>query len=406
MIKILTFTEFLNEGKFKGKEIVEDNYLHDVIQYILDNSKIKIGNKGDETVPINLSAEIDKNDPKKTIKSQLVELQNEIKDGINAKNFYKYCVKFNKCIKPVVDSRNQSVTWSKICRNEFSQQNSGSEFEDVVVAEFDKYKKDIAGVLNINVDELKNAKIEHTGTKNKKRGFGIDEDGPKVHFSDGETVADVTVTYGNPPQKLYLSLKSGDKTTFVNTGINNGRFFSISAFETEEPFGKEGQEFLKFMDIDEKMFRKSFTSYKENIPDEEKNRIIQEFIDNYGKEKITITKSKGGFIVNIKEPNIENLEKLTKYAKSTIGNGYILMHENPSRSGNVEYYDFRKQEAVDKLFEGGIISVVNKYYFNGSGKRNTVCVEYEHIKMFFTFRNKDKGIYPRSLTVDYEIKNK
>lgn len=403
MIKILTFTEFLNEASFKSKDAMKHTYLHDVIQYILDNKEIKIGKKGDETVPINLSAKIDENDPEKTIKSQLIELQNEIKDGINAENFEKYCNKFNSCIKPVVDSGNKSVTWTRIYKGEFSQQNNGIKFEKTVVTEFDKYKEDIASVLNISVDELKNAKIEHTGTKNKKRGFEIDEDGPKVHFSDGETVADVTVTYGNPPQKLHLSLKSGDTTTFVNTGINNDRFFSKSAFETGEPFGKEGQEFLKFMDINEEMFRKSFTSYEEDIPDEEKNIIIQKFIGKYGKENITITDSNGGFIVSVKGPEID-LEKLTKYAKSTIGNGYIMMHETPSGSGNVEYYDFRKQETVDKLFEGDIISVVDNYYFNGAGKRNAVYVEYEHIKLWFVFRNKKGGIYPSNLTVDYKIK--
>tara|TARA_B100000131_G_scaffold320611_1_gene369197 strand:+ start:7149 stop:8225 length:1077 start_codon:yes stop_codon:yes gene_type:complete len=113
--------------------------------------------------------------------------------------------------------------------------NTGNEFEDIFKRQLDKWwageevEPDmLKAIENMNktykMSSAKTFEVKEEGAANTKRPLAFDSIGPYVTnpkgkgFDIGQSVTDLTVILNNK-QKIYLSLKLGNTTTFFNLGI-------------------------------------------------------------------------------------------------------------------------------------------------------------------------------------------
>lgn len=357
-------------------------YPRAVIQTLIKDKKVKLGK----------NAEIESNEISDEAVNKLKQI--DITDK-NAQN------EFNNIVKEF------GFKWSDISKgpysgyiNGLSSKNKGNAFEDDFIKNFtnnEEYQNKLFKIISNNPKKIILCDTPKAmGAENTKRPltlingqlYAFPKEGKKYSKSDkfniGKAVTDVTITIQNKDklnsqEDICLSLKYGDKVTFINAGINNKDVFPHSAFINNDikEFGKIGNEILNIFNIDAQLFLNVFNNYNVN-----KERKIKS-----NKLNVDITKD-------------INKDKFFEFAKSVIGYGFILVHLVKSK---VYYLDLRSEDDLNKFIGNTIKSAVIKYPNDGNAKRIDIEVNLSNINFTFNIRPKNGGIYPTHFMADYKI---
>lgn len=306
--------------------------------------------------------------------------EDELKALANAKSVED----FNKALPKALKER--GIKWTAIFKGDFTgysegfaSGNKGGEFEKQFFQMIqdgingnpsEEYKNLLAA---IGVTKLFGASLD--GGNNTKRPISFS--GNKIKIGKGfenigDVVTDITVFTGeNESKPVYLSLKYGGTTSFMNIGIKNilnEKFFKSSSVSGD------AKTLLNSLGIDAKKFKETFNAYGTD-------KAVSE------SQPIDLKKT-GGF---------------KEIAKQAIGYGYILVHKKGS---TIHYRDMRTENDVNTYVETKATSATVYYGgISGGGKRVDVVVEYPMIDFKFNIRSKDGSVYPTHLNADYKFKN-
>lgn len=230
--------------------------------------------------------------------------------------------------------------------------------------------QDINGPINMELQEP----IVHEGGKNQPRplvessgGIGIL---PLQSEKHGEKLTDVTVHHLNN-KKSYLSLKMGSTVTFMNSGVAS-KFFLESEMSKGEVKIKAGKSVLKTLGLDNKDFCKVFTDYGQG------NVMVKNHIRN------------------VRVPT-----QMNKFLETAIGSNYFMIH---GKSGGIDFYHMSKSTNRSASKVQGMMTV---YYGGKDGKGKRIDIEFsnQHFDFKLNIRNKQSGIYPSHIMLDYKTKN-
>lgn len=353
------------EMRFQTKDFYKHNYLNDVIDKLCNGDSIRLGNNGEEIFDID-----------KKIQNNLKSEFNQVRD---IDDFNDVCKKYG------------IPTWSKIFKGDFSgytdglaSKNKGNLFEIMFIRDFNEYLDDFTKSTGISKSDLTNFHLEHAGTSNTRRPITITKS--KIFLGKdpknvGDDVADVKLVTNKG--NYNLSLKNGGKVTFCNAGIS--KFIKPTSFQEYKDSGmyypgtEQGQLLLDMFGIDNNKFADVFVNYK-----------------GYG----------GGRKLKSTNENIDVTEYAKKplfmdFIKSVIGCNYILVHQDNKH--NVHFYDLRTEKDLEK-FIGNVTSMDIHYPNDGNKKSLEIILETSTLKVIFNFRNKNSGVIPYQLMVDYIIK--
>ena len=128
-----------------------------------------------------------------------------------------------------------TVSFGNGSKGNRGKNNTGNEFEDIFKRQLDKWwaGEEVEPVMLKAIEDMnktyrmsdaKSFEVKEEGAANTKRPLAFDGTGPYVTnpkgrgFDIGDSVTDLTVILNNK-QKIYLSLKLGNTTTFFNLGI-------------------------------------------------------------------------------------------------------------------------------------------------------------------------------------------
>lgn len=363
------------EKKFSASDF--DNPAHtyaaDVINALCNNTQIKIGPNGEDTVTI---------DPK--IQADLKKEFDSFGGNITVKDFNEICKKYNL---PV---------WTNIFKGDFSgysngsaSGNKGNAFEVEYVNNFhEKYQEQLEKDMNLTPGHLDDATIQLVGGRNtlrplrKIRNNIVINDPSEV----GDAVVDALITNGN--ERINVSLKIDKPITLCNIGV--GEIFSEKSFKEYaktgvytpgEKNGVNGKEILDLFGLNPEKFASVFINYID--PGRGKRHKKSE------KDEVDVTKDidKNG---------------LMELLKSIIGYNLVLTHNIKNKIYN---HVLMNEKDLNK-FIGNFQSAVAIYPNDGKAKRVEVKVETTTLKLTFVFRTKRSAkVYPDAILCEYDIKH-
>ena len=260
--------------------------------------------------------------------------------------------------------------------------NKGNAFEQYFIDNYkEKFEEKIKKIhpykilLNIEREGGKNSKRPLTFSANSITCGNISNN----NFNIGATVTDVTLTVDNK-EKIFLSLKSTETVTFVNSGIKT--LFTKKFFENEEQISKNAKLLLDMLCIDENRFKNIFNNYI-NPGDGKRHKNIQ-------KDIVNITNK------------LKHNDIFKKFMKSVMGYGFILVHQ--IKNDNIEYINLEKDTDLIKYIDD-IKNAYIEYPLEGKAKRINVKIEYENIIFNINIRAKDGEIFPSHIMADYKFIN-
>jgi hypothetical protein len=230
--------------------------------------------------------------------------------------------------------------------------------------------QDINGPINMELQDP----IVHEGGKNQPRplvessgGIGIL---PLQAERHGEKLTDITVHHLKN-KKSYLSLKMGSTVTFMNSGVAS-KFFLESEMSKGKVEIKAGKSVLKTLGLDNKDFCKVFK--------------------NYGKGEVMVK----NHIRQVKVPT-----QMNKFLETAIGSNYFMIH---GKSGGIDFYHMSNSTNRSASKVNGVMTI---YYggVDGKGKRIDIEFSNQYFDFKLNIRNKQGGIYPSHMMLDYKTKN-
>lgn len=341
------------------------NYMNDVIDRLCNGDSIRLGKNGDEIFYID----------KKIQEYLKVEFEN-VED---IEIFNNICKKYGL------------PTWSKIFKGDFSgytgglaSKNKGSAFEISFIKKFNEHLDNLSKIIGIDKEELSYSRLEYIGNNNTKRPLTINKSeifigkNPK---NVGGDVADIKLITNR--ESYNLSLKSGNKVTFCNTGV--GKYIKSNSFNNYKDTGiyypgtTEGQLLLDLFGINNDKFANVFASYK----------------DYKGGRKVKAATEIQDVTEYAKKPLFMN------FVKSVIGYNYILIHEKNRNS--IHFYNLLTEKDLDN-FIGQVLNMTIYYPIDGGKKAVDIIFETTKLKIMFNFRNKSGGLIPNQFMADYIIK--
>ena len=226
--------------------------------------------------------------------------------------------------------------------------------------------------------EMKNSapvSAEDTGSRNTKRPIVATGKqlyiAPNSHTKHGALLSDLDIHHKSGTS--HLSLKYGSTLTFMNAGVS--RVLTEKEMKAGEIKNTEGKNILATFGIDETIFCDVF--------------------NKYGKQNF---KSDSGS-VNL---NAQQKASLTNLLKTGIGSGYWMVHGQPDQSVNFYYMDTAKNKIASKA-----PSTVQINYggSRGNGKRVDIEFETDYFEFKVNIRNKQRGLYPSHIMLDYTTKD-
>lgn len=123
--------------------------------------------------------------------------------------------------------------------------------------------------------------------------------------------------------------------------------------------------------------------------------IFCDVFNKYGKQNF---KSDSGS-VNL---NAQQKASLTNLLKTGIGSGYWMVHGQPDQSVNFYYMDTAKNKIASKAPN---TVQINYGGSRGNGKRVDIEFETDYFEFKVNIRNKQRGLYPSHIMLDYTTKD-
>ena len=217
-------------------------------------------------------------------------------------------------------------------------------------------------------------KVKDTGSKNTSRpivatktSLYIEPNSPLKH---GTLLADVKVLHKSGVSNL--SLKYGKTLTFMNAGVM--QIFKESEMKTRELKNDVGKNILAAFGIDEELFCEVFNQYGK-----------KSFKDESGKKKLNGAQKK----------------LLSNLLSTGIGADYWMVHGQENKSVNFYYMDETKNKTASAAPDEVLIN-----YGGAGGRAKRVDVEFSNTYFDFSLniRNKQSGVYPSHIMLDYTTK--
>ena len=234
-----------------------------------------------------------------------------------------------------------------------------------------KYSKEAEKILEATSKSAGSAvaKVEHAGGANTSRPIVLSGKNPiitpRLPEQHGEKLTDITLHHKNG-KKTYLSLKFGSTLTFINSGVGT-----------------------IFTEKDMKSFRKDVIS-SNSKHHQQHNVRNTDLLD---------------LVLKSVDPHVEKvkLDKGTLKAllETAIGANYWMVHGFDN--GNIYFWEVSKSRNNSYSAVSGEATV---YYGGKQGRGKRIDVEFSN--RFYDFsmniRNKQSGIYPSHIMLDYESK--
>ena len=217
------------------------------------------------------------------------------------------------------------------------------------------------------------------GGANESRPFimmgGAPAIGPGNPLEVGKKLTDITVFHADRSE-TYLSAKFSSTLTFVNTGVKGqGKPFTEAEVKSGQITNVMGVKLLKALGIDNSTFCQVFNLY--GTSEKAATPHVQDVTADVDKVL------------------------LTSLLKSAIGANYWMVHGFDN--GNIYFWEVSKSRNNSYSTVSGEATV---YYGGKQGRGKRIDVEFSN--RFYDFsmniRNKQSGIYPSHVMLDYESK--
>ena len=215
---------------------------------------------------------------------------------------------------------------------------------------------------------------ELVGGANQSRPIKVRGSSPYIAPSSpakhGPLLTDITVHHANKAQS-YLSLKTSKTITFINSGVSKN-YFTQEDMSKGMVTKKDGIALLEAFGLNNALFCKVFNSYGSSN--------VERF------ESVDVTRD-------------VDKNKLKSFMRTAIGANYHMVHE---LNGKVYYWYVGEQE--NKKYADISGSKIIAHYGGKSGKGKRIDVEFENTfyKFKMNIRNKQSGVYPSHIMLDYE----
>lgn len=237
--------------------------------------------------------------------------------------------------------------------------------------------------------------VYHSGGQNTRRPLMFSGSSPYIGPNSandtniGDVVTDITidVVEGRKEETVYCSLKYGPTVTFVNTGVKT--IFRSEDFDKGKTTlsNPDAKSLLKLWGIDEGRFIKVF---QEAARTEHQGKLIKGSFSKT-KDESTVT-------------NKVDMTALHTFIKTCVGYGYWMIHL--SNNGTINHYKVTRANMNRWTKPTSVIVYYPKTSATGAtAKRVDVVVETPKYQLKMNIRNKQAGIYPTHLMLDYKIKN-
>ena len=216
--------------------------------------------------------------------------------------------------------------------------------------------------------------VEDTGSKNTSRPIVATKSSlyiePNAPLKHGTLLADVKVLHKSGVSNL--SLKYGKTLTFMNAGVM--QIFKESEMKTRELKNDVGKNILAAFGIDEELFCEVFNQYGK-----------KSFKDESGKKKLNGAQKK----------------LLSNLLSTGIGADYWMVHGQENKLVNFYYMDETKNTTASAAPDEVLIN-----YGGAGGRAKRVDVEFSNTYFDFSLniRNKQSGVYPSHIMLDYTTK--
>jgi hypothetical protein len=218
-------------------------------------------------------------------------------------------------------------------------------------------------------------KVKDTGSKNTSRPIVATKTSlyiePNSALKHGALLADVKVHHKSGVSNL--SLKYGKTLTFMNAGVM--QIFKESEMKTREIKNEVGKNILAAFGIDEELFCEVFNQYGK-----------KSFKDESGKKKLNGAQKK----------------LLSNLLSTGIGADYWMVHGQENKSVNFYYMDETKNKTASAAPDEVLIN-----YGGAGGRAKRLDVEFSNTYFDFSLniRNKQSGVYPSHIMLDYTTKD-
>ena len=194
---------------------------------------------------------------------------------------------------------------------------------------------------------------------------------PKQPGKHGALLTDITAKHANGHES-YLSLKTSKTITFINSGVSKN-FFVAREMMKGQVSSQDGIDLLEAFGLNNALFCKVFNKYNsgEQFPTENVTKHVDK-------------------------------QKLSLFMQTAIGANYHMVH---ALGGKVYYWWVGERE--NKKFANISTSKMIAYYGGKSGKGKRIDVEFsnEYYDFKMNIRNKQSGVYPSHIMLDYTSKD-
>lgn len=358
-----------------------DNYAARVIQSLLDNQDVPLGQSSKLT---NKNGTAKKSLQLKDFDdSKLRAILRKIsKSGVNVD-----VEEFNAAYTGP-NPRNKNI-WNNIDKATYSGttgghgKNKGNIYEDTLAENFKDYIAAGCDLSLLKTDKYSDVKkvcdaigyykfssSEHAGTLNQRRHPHFTDKGITFDSNDiGAIVTDITLNTVDGP--FYLSVKYGPKVTFINAGTQ--KVITCSEMKEGHISNVNGRALLEMIGVDPDKFVKYYSTYGS------KTKTSAETDD------VTL---------ELKKSKVFN-----DFITSVIGYNYVLVHKDVS--GELTIKVINTEDDI-KAMLGKMISAT-VVYPSSSRKRVDVFVTFQHIQLQLNVRSKTGSLYPTHIMSDYKF---
>ena len=253
-----------------------------------------------------------------------------------------------------LDSRLQECLYSRCCNGRY-----------------DKEAKHLIEILSKHAKSPVKSAVLDAGA-NTSRPIKVSSGKPYIEpnsaMKHGELLTDITVHHKNTHES-YLSLKTSATITFINSGVQK-EYFLANDMKKGRVSTSQGIALLEAFGLDNELFCSVFNQYGSGR--------------QFPSMEIKPDKS-----------------KLTNFMRTAIGANYHMVHE---LNGQVYYWWVGDKE--NKKYADISNAKMTAYYGGKSGKGKRIDVEFEnqYYKFGMNIRNKQSGVYPSHIMLDYTSK--